>query len=103
MSKYIHYSEETPGDWTEEIYPNHDCYKLACCDCGLVHNVRFKVVRVTKNTKNGGFEGHFVSKRTARVMMQVQRNNRATGQMRRHMKDTKPSDKKVKWRILTEQ
>jgi len=39
-------------------------YKMACCDCGLVHTIKFKI------------EGGVIS-------WQVWRNNRATAAMRR--------------------
>ena len=53
------------GGWTEWIQPIRRGYKLACCDCGLVHNVDFRVHK-------------------ERIQFRVQRNNRATGQIRRH-------------------
>jgi len=39
--------------------------KLACCDCLLVHDIEFRV-------RKGGLQARF------------ERNNRATGQLRRH-------------------
>ena len=47
--------------------PLGEVYKLACCDCGLVHRVVF----VVEEGKLG---------------MATERDNRATGQRRRHMK-----------------
>jgi len=41
-------------------------YQLACCDCGSVHSVEFKVEDES-------------------VTMRLRRNNRATGQVRRRM------------------
>ena len=46
--------------------PKDTIIALACCDCGLVHEFK---VRVTSKRKVG---------------MAMRRNNRATGQLRRH-------------------
>jgi hypothetical protein len=68
-------------DW---IQPQMDAdYKLACCDCGLVHKMQFAVMRVKKDLGKGYKEiapttaGKFV------VIFRASRDNRATGQVRR--------------------
>ena len=61
MTKYIN---RTDGEGFE--VPLNEVYKIACCDCGLVHNVVF----VFENGK---------------LAMAAERNNRATAQKRRHM------------------
>lgn len=48
--------------------PVNEIYRLACCDCGLVHDVVI--------TSEDGQP----------VGMAVRRNNRATAQRRRHLK-----------------
>ena len=53
----------------EWVFPKHDGYKMACCDCGLVHNMQFRVVK----QKNGRLD----------VKFRVSRNNRSTAMMRR--------------------
>ncbi len=58
------YDRPVAGQW---IQPVHKGYRLACCDCGLVHTVNFRV-----------FKG--------RIQFQVFHNNRATAQVRRHKK-----------------
>lgn len=55
------YEQPQRGEWVQPIERG---YKMACCDCGLVHTMNFRVVR-------------------GRAQFQVFRNNRATGQMRR--------------------
>ena len=79
-----HKVEKAEADgWTDWISPASD-YRMSCCDCGLVHNVKFRVVK--------GVYG-FVAEDTeaivdgARVIMKVARNNRATGQIRRYKKE----------------
>mgnify|MGYP001581134559 CR=1 FL=1 len=56
------YETVAEGKW---VQPVHRGYKMACCDCGLVHIVDFRVW-------NG------------RVQFRVARNNRSTALMRRH-------------------
>lgn len=63
MSEYGYIGDD---EW---IRPRHDDFKLACCDCGLVHTMLFRV-----DPDDGQIE------------FQIDRDNRATGQMRRHMK-----------------
>ena len=58
---------ETPKE-DEWVQPVEDGYKMACCDCGLVHELDFRV-------------------RYGRAQFRVRRNNRSTGQIRRWMKD----------------
>lgn len=49
------------------VQPITEGYKMQCCDCGLVHDLDFRVYR-------------------GRIQFRVRRNNRATGQIRRYMK-----------------
>jgi hypothetical protein len=58
------YPKITDGEW---VNPHMPSYNMSCCDCGLVHNLKFKV------DKSG------------QVWIRVRRNNRATGQIRRRM------------------
>ena len=58
------YYRPAAGEW---IQPVRRGYKLSCCDCGLVHNLDFRIA--------GG-----------RVQFRAFRNNRATGNVRRYMK-----------------
>lgn len=58
----VKYQQVEDGIWYHQ--PKKD--KTACCDCGLVHDVEWRM-------KNGKLEMRFF------------RNNRATAQVRRHM------------------
>lgn len=58
------YDEPKAGEW---VQPRRRGYKMACCDCGLVHTMNFRIR-----------DGH--------IQWQVFRNNRATAAIRRHMK-----------------
>ena len=61
------YDTPQAGEW---VRPVIDGYKMACCDCGLVHKMDFRVVMDEDDNH--------------RVEFRVYRDNRATGQMRRH-------------------
>jgi len=52
------------GEWATTTRRGN---KIACCDCGLVHRIDFKI-------KNRG------------ILYRTFRDNRSTGQVRRHMK-----------------
>ena len=56
------YYKPQEAEWIEPIETG---YKMACCDCGLVHLVNFRIV-------------------DGKVQFQVFRDNRSTGQTRRH-------------------
>jgi hypothetical protein len=58
------YERPMAGEW---VQPVRKGYKMACCDCGLVHRMDFRIL-------NG------------RAQFRVWRNERATALMRRHMK-----------------
>lgn len=48
-------------------------FKMGCCDCGLVHNVDFRVVDSSGKEIKGAI-----------VHLKVRRNSRSTAQVRRH-------------------
>lgn len=56
------YEQPQEGEWVQPVMSG---YKVACCDCGLVHGVDFRV-------------------RKGRVQLRVSRNNRSTAMVRRH-------------------
>lgn len=67
------------------IPPAMKGYRLICCDCGLSHEMEFRVVKVTrrkgeewwwKNTKPGAY----------RVLFRAARHNRSTAAVRRERK-----------------
>ncbi len=60
------YEQLWEGEW-DDIVPD---YRLACCDCGLVHRMHFKVVG-------------------KKIFVRVFRDNRATAQLRRRNKLSK--------------
>ena len=73
--------------WTKWVAPKMDGYKMACCDCGLVHDMEFKVVRVRREFRDGQWEeGKELDSNKFRVMFRVKRNNRSTAAIRRGQK-----------------
>lgn len=58
------YPQIKSGEW---VQPNHKKYKMACCDCGLVHDFEFKIVK-------------------GKIFIRGKRNKRATSAVRRFMK-----------------
>lgn len=77
---------ELEDGWSREVAPVMEGYKLACCDCGLVHDMDFKVVKVTQNNPDGSWESEEVDAEEYRVIFKAKRNKRSTGQVRRHKK-----------------
>ena len=75
---------ETEDGWSDWVPPIHDAYRMACCDCGLVHDMCFQVVEVTKTNNDGTWDWKKTKKGKYRVMLAARRNNRSTGQVRRH-------------------
>lgn len=45
------------GGWSDWTYPTMKSYWLKCCDCGLVHEMQFEVVRKGKDMPDGTWEG----------------------------------------------
>jgi hypothetical protein len=62
------YDQPEAGEWVQPIRKG---YKMACCDCGLVHSLDFRV-------------------RRGRAQFRAFRNNRSTAMIRRHMKQQEP-------------
>lgn len=70
------YDKPKLGEW---IQPDPDGYKFACCDCGLVHELHFRVI---KDDKLLSFNGNS----DVTVQFTAERHVRSTGQIRRWMK-----------------
>lgn len=69
MTKYIHHAIDEDG-WTRWFFPSTQ-YRESCCDCGLVHDIEFRL-HFNKDTQE-----LFIEKR-------VRRNERATSAVRRY-------------------
>ena len=49
--EFFTHNVEQPHDWSEWVCPNPKGYLMKCCDCGLVHEVEFGVVRFKSETE----------------------------------------------------
>ena len=72
--------------WTDWQTPVMRGYRLGCCDCGLVHDIDFRVVRIVRRRRNGVKEGEVLSSKDYQIGFRVRRNERSTGQVRRHIR-----------------
>lgn len=43
--------ECTKGKWTEWVSPKMKGYRMTCCDCGLIHEIEFDIVKFTGEEK----------------------------------------------------
>lgn len=69
MTKFL---EMKAGEWVQPVSKG---YKMSCCDCGLVHRLDFRV-------------------RKRHIQFRVFRDNRSTGQIRRHKNNSKAGGSK---------
>lgn len=72
--------------WTRWVSPIPKGYRMACCDCGLVHDMEFEVLKVVKKDPDGTWDGRPMSDEKYRVNFRVKRNNRSTAKMRKSKK-----------------
>jgi hypothetical protein len=80
----IHKLYANDDGWTEWQLPARH-YKMACCDCGLVHNIEFRVI-VLGRKRRGRYKVLRVNPAGCNVEFRISRNERSTGQVRRHKK-----------------
>lgn len=72
-----------PDGWTDWVTPIPFGYRMACCDCSLVHEMEFRVVLTHSPMPDGGFRVEPIDGKKFRAQFRVKRNNRATAAMRR--------------------
>ena len=48
--EFIKHEVENAEGWSEWVCPDPDGYLMKCCDCKLVHEAQFKVVRYKSET-----------------------------------------------------
>lgn len=86
MVKHYRPPVVSKAGWTEWQAPRMTAYKLGCCDCGLVHDFEFQVIRVTSQSK-GFTKGKNMNRKKYKVVMRARRNARSTAAIRRYRKD----------------
>lgn len=62
-----------PRGFSRWIRPIMQSYMMACCDCGLVHEMQFHVLKVGKRWRDGRWNGDLLPRRTYRVMFRARR------------------------------
>lgn len=80
--KYKHFKLDDHG-WTPWQYPLMKDYRMACCDCGLVHELEFFAAKKVTESKDGSFTVERQNRRWYRVSFRARRDERATAQKRR--------------------
>lgn len=74
--------------WSRWIPPRMTGYRMACCDCGLAHDMDFRVIRVL-DASDDGHEweaAEVIADPDMRVQFRARRNNRSTAALRRQRK-----------------
>jgi hypothetical protein len=75
------YQQVRDGD---RVTPQMKNYRMACCDCGLVHVIDFEVVTVLREKGGGVFTGGKPrNAKNLRVVLIPRRDNRKTAALRR--------------------
>lgn len=75
-------------------------YHMSCCDCGLVHTISFKAIRVLEE-KGEATRFQYLPKKEYRVVFKLFRNNKLTKQERNKTmnKEQRKFKKVVKSRV----
>lgn len=73
------------GIWTDWIRPRTTNYHMECCDCGLVHTINFRAIKLDKKDKTGSGTGTVLSKDVYAVEMKLRRNETYTKQERKKL------------------
>lgn len=80
-------NEKAQADgWSRWVSPVMRGYKMACCDCGLVHDMEFRALKKMKDEPNGTWAAKPLSQDAYRVEFKARRNARSTAAVRRNMK-----------------
>lgn len=83
-SKYNQLGALPGSKWSDWEAPRLKGYRMACCSCGLVHEMDFRISSKPIHGKNG----RPLQRSKGSVLYRVARDNRATGNMRRYHEPT---------------
>ena len=81
MARHERVTGNAKDGWSDWISPIMKRYMMSCCDCGLVHQLRFQVVKITRYLGRGRWRAKKVA--GFRVQLQARRHERATASARR--------------------
>jgi hypothetical protein len=65
---FIQHEVDSPSGWSDWVCPKSDQYFIKCCDCGLVHEMQFKVVKYSE-----GDECEFVEDADTQAVFRARR------------------------------
>ena len=65
---FIQHEVDSPNDWSEWVCPKPSQYFMKCCDCGLVHEMQFKVAKYAE-----GDECEFVEDADTQAVFRARR------------------------------
>lgn len=66
-------SRFTPVQDDEWITPKMNGYQMKCCDCGLVHEIDFQVVKKSGFKKNGWYKFEDITSKEIGVRLRARR------------------------------
>ncbi len=82
MARIKKVTENPETGWSDWISPLMDGYRMVCCDCGLSHDLQFKVF-TARSQSSGWFTVLADDVEDGRVRFRARRNVRSTAQLRR--------------------
>ena len=81
--KRLKTERELDDGYSRWVAPQMGGYYMACCDCGLVHHLQFRVSKVTKRYADGRKAGIYMPNRDYRVHFRAKRAPRYTAAQRK--------------------
>jgi hypothetical protein len=60
LEDFIKHEVDSFDDWSEWVCPDPTQYFMKCCDCGLVHEMQFNVVKYSEGDKCEDFDDPYV-------------------------------------------
>jgi Zn-finger protein len=61
--------------WSEWVQPTMGSYLMQCCDCGLIHEMQFGVLRKGADLPDGSWEAHELPQEEYRVEFRARRTD----------------------------
>jgi hypothetical protein len=77
----VKYDEPSAGEWITPIRHN---YKLACCTCGRVHRLDFRIIQVGTNRRQIQFRVFDDKRATAAVRREMRKREEANERRQHH-------------------
>lgn len=74
---------EGKNGWSPWQFPVMTGYLMACCDCGLVHQMEFVAVEAGQERKGGRFTATSLPRGRYRVKMRAKRAPKHTAKLRK--------------------